>query len=197
MCYSAVIGIDVECLHWSIPLLVLCRLPWGGWRRGVQTASRPPTTSSWSSPDWWTLSCCAPTWKRALYEKIQSRGVGCSAVEAAEGWSPHNNVWNGEKWNGIKHVFDSVPHIIMSRHPFSSLHWCTGTGGVAVSFCFSLRLKNTDKGRVDEISPYIPTHALTVYQRNLSMNGIAVSHFRTSILRVHITKIWGQAGKLK
>lgn len=54
-----------ELCCWASSLPVASRQPWGGWRPGVQTASRPPTSSSWSNRGWSTPSCCAPTWRRA------------------------------------------------------------------------------------------------------------------------------------
>lgn len=65
-----------EHMHTDICLFVcVCvyRLPWGGWQQGVQTALRQPTTSSSSSRGLSTLSCCVPTWKRALCDSLHTK----------------------------------------------------------------------------------------------------------------------------
>lgn len=51
--------------------LTPARLRWGGLHPSVRTASGSRTISSWSSPDWWTRSCCAPTWRKASSESQQ------------------------------------------------------------------------------------------------------------------------------
>lgn len=53
------------CILMSV-FLCVSRLPRGGWQQGVLTARRQQTTGSWSNRCKSTLSCCAPTWRRAF-----------------------------------------------------------------------------------------------------------------------------------